>query len=148
MSKTTIAEIYLKHESMIGNSIIINGWVRSIRDSKTFGFIELNDGSHLKNIQIVFEDNLNNFNNICKVTTGSSLSIEGTLVKSEWAKQAFELKATKIDIVGLADLDFPLQKKRHGFEFLREISYLRPRTNTFNAVFRVRSLLSFAIHKF
>lgn len=97
--KTTIAEIYLKHESMIGNTVIINGWVRSIRDSKTFGFIELNDGSYLKNIQIVFEDNLNNFNDICKVTTGSSLSIEGTLVKSEGAKQAFEIKATKIDII-------------------------------------------------
>ena len=91
---------------------------------------------------------MNNFASICKVTTGSSLNIEGTLVKSEGNKQAFEIKATKIDIVGLADPSFPLQKKRHSFEYLREIAYLRPRTNTFSAVFRIRSLLSFAIHQF
>ena len=94
------------------------------------------------------ENNLNNFATICKATTGSSLSIEGTLVKSEGNKQAFEIKASKIDIVGLADPAFPLQKKRHSFEYLREIAYLRPRTNTFSAVFRIRSLLSFAIHQF
>jgi len=148
MSVTPIKDVYQSFQSMLGKNINLNGWVRSVRDSKTFGFIELNDGSHLKNIQIVFENNLNNFDDICKVTTGSSLSIEGILVASEGNKQAFEVKATKVDIIGIADVDFPLQKKRHGFEFLREISYLRPRTNTFNAVFRVRSLLSFAIHKF
>jgi len=149
MKHISVAEIYKNHTPFLGQDLCVKGRVRSIRDSKSFGFIELNDWSYLKNIQIVFEENnLNNFATICKATTGSSLSIEGTLVKSEGNKQAFEIKASKIDIVGLADLDFPLQKKRHGFEFLREISYLRPRTNTFSAVFRVRSLLSFAIHQF
>ncbi|MEI6425921.1 MAG: asparagine--tRNA ligase [Candidatus Absconditabacteria bacterium] len=149
MKQTSVAEIYKDHTPLLGQDLCVKGRVRSIRDSKSFGFIELNDGSYLKNIQIVFEENnLNNFATICKATTGSSLSIEGTLVKSEGNKQAFELKASKIDIVGLADPAFPLQKKRHSFEYLREIAYLRPRTNTFSAVFRIRSLLSFAIHQF
>ena len=149
MKQTSVAEIYKDHTPLLGQDLCVKGRVRSIRDSKSFGFIELNDWSYLKNIQIVFEENnLNNFASICKVTTGSSLNIEGTLVKSEGNKQAFEIKAHKIDIVGLADPAFPLQKKRHSFEYLREIAYLRPRTNTFSAVFRIRSLLSFAIHQF
>lgn len=149
MKHISVAEIYKDHTPFLGQDLCVKGRVRSIRDSKSFGFIELNDWSYLKNIQIVFEENnLNNFATICKATTWSSLSIEGTLVKSEGNKQAFEIKASKIDIVGLADPAFPLQKKRHSFEYLREIAYLRPRTNTFSAVFRIRSLLSFAIHQF
>ena len=148
MQTTSIKTIYQSYESLIGSKIIVNGRVRSLRDSKTFGFIELNDGSYLKNLQIVFEQELENFNEVVKYGTGSSLQIEGDLIKSEWAKQAFELKATKITLLGAADETFPLQKKRHSFEYLRTIAHLRPRTNTFSAVFRVRSLLSFAIHKF
>ncbi len=125
----------------------MNGWVRSLRDSKTFGFIELNDGSYLKNLQIVFEDHLENFSEIIKISTGSSIAVEGKLVESQ-GKQAFELQASKVTLIGAADETFPLQKKRHSFEYLRTIAHLRPRTNTFSAVFRVRSLLSFAIHQF
>ena len=126
---------------------MVNGWVRSLRDSKTFGFIELNDGSYLKNLQIVFEDHLENFSEITKISTGSSIAVEGKLVESQ-GKQAFELQASKVILIGTADETFPLQKKRHSFEYLRTIAHLRPRTNTFSAVFRVRSLLSFAIHQF
>lgn len=148
MKTTTIAEIYKDYSKLINNNLNINWRVRTIRDSKTFWFIELNDWSHLKNIQIVFENNLNNFDEICKLNIGSSLSISWTLVPSQWNKQAFELKAEKIEIVWYSNPDFPLQKKRHSFEYLREIAHLRPRSNTFSAVFRVRSLLAFAIHKF
>lgn len=148
MQTTSIKTIYKSYESLIGSKIIVNGRVRSLRDSRTFGFIELNDGSYLKNLQVVFEQELENFNEVVKYGTGSSLQIEGDLIKSEGAKQAFELKATKITLLGAADETFPLQKKRHSFEYLRTIAHLRPRTNTFSAVFRVRSLLSFAIHKF
>ena len=121
--------------------------MRSLRDSKTFGFIELNDGSYLKNLQIVFEEHLENFAEITKISTGSSIAVEGKLVESQ-GKQAFELQASKVILIGAADESFPLQKKRHSFEYLRTIAHLRPRTNTFSAVFRVRSLLSFAIHQF
>lgn len=146
--KTTIAKIYKDYKSMLDKPFILDGRVRSVRDSRTFGFIELNDGSYLKNIQIVFENDLPNFDEICKLNVGSSLTVKGKLVASQWGKQAFEIKATDIKIVGLSTPDFPLQKKRHSFEYLREIAHLRPRSNTFSAVFRVRSLLAFAIHKF
>jgi len=148
MKTTTIAEIYKDYAKLINNNLNINWRVRTIRDSKTFWFIELNDWSYLKNIQIVFENNLDNFDEICKLSIWSSLYIEWILVASQWNKQAFELKATKIDIVWTSTPDFPLQKKHHSFEYLREIAHLRPRSNTFSAVFRVRSLLAFAIHKF
>ena len=128
--------------------IVVEGWVKTIRDSKTFGFIELNDGSFFKNIQIVFDNTLDNFDDICKLPLSSSIKVTGTFVKTEGAKQPFEIKANKIDLEFASDLDYPLQKKRHSFEYLRTISHLRPRTNTFNAVFRVRSVLSYAIHKF
>src|SRR5699024_11191295 len=126
----------------------LSGWLRTLRDSKNFGFIELNDGSFFKNVQIVFDDKLNNFEEIRKLSISSSIIVEGQVVKTENAKQPFEIKASKIDVVNLADLDYPLQKKKHSFEYLRTIAHLRPRTNTFNAVFRVRSVLSYAIHKF
>jgi len=146
--KTTIAKIYKNYKSMLDTPVVLNGRVRSVRDSKTFGFIELNDGSHLKNIQIVFENNLANFDEICKLTTGSAISIEGTLVASQGAKQAFEVKAKKVTLIGDCPNDYPLQKKWHSFEYLREIAHLRTRSNTFSAVFRVRSMLAYAIHKF
>jgi len=146
--KTTIAQIYKDYQSILDTPVIINGRVRTIRDSKTFGFIELNDWSFLKNIQIIFEDKLSNFDEICKLNVGSSLTVEWQLVASQGGKQAFEVQATDVKIVWLSNPDFPLQKKRHSFEYLREIAHLRPRSNTFSAVFRVRSLLSFAIHKY
>jgi asparaginyl-tRNA synthetase len=148
MKATQIASISKSYQELLEQPMRVNGWVRSIRDSKTFGFIELNDGSCFKNLQIVFENTLANFNEIIKFTTGSSIDVEGILVASAGAKQAYELKATKITLIGGADETFPLQKKRHSFEYLRTIAHLRPRTNTFNAVFRVRNLLSFAIHQF
>lgn len=148
MKLTTVAHIFGDYKQFLDKEIILNWRVRSVRDSKTFGFIELNDGSYLKNIQIVFENNLSNFDDICKLTTGSSITIEGKLVASQGAKQVFEVKANKVTIVGACPNDYPLQKKWHSFEYLREIAHLRTRSNTFSAVFRVRSLLAFAIHKF
>ena len=143
-----VKDLYRNLSPYVDNKIKISGWVRTIRDSKNFGFIELNDGSFFKNVQIVFDSELANFEDIRKLSISSSIIATGTIVKTENAKQPFEMKATEIDIVNIADLDYPLQKKKHSFEYLRTISHLRPRTNTFNAVFRVRSILSFAIHKF
>jgi len=145
---TSISSLYKDYKPLLNTQITVNGWVRTIRDSKTFGFIELNDGSCLKNLQIVFEDNLPNFAEICKYGVCTSLIVEGTLVESQWWKQAFELKASKVTLVGESPLDYPLQKKWHSMEYLRTIAHLRPRTNTFSATFRVRSLVAFAIHKF
>jgi len=148
MKLTTIAHIFADYKKLLDKDIVLNGRVRSVRDSKTFGFIELNDGSYLKNIQVVFENTLKNFDDICKLTTGSSITVEGMLVASQGSKQAFEVKAKKVTLVGACPTDYPLQKKGHTFEYLREIAHLRTRSNTFSAVFRVRSLLAFAIHKY
>lgn len=148
MNKLTIRNLYKNTSKYLNNEITIEGWVKTLRDSKTFGFIEINDGSYFKNVQIVFDNILSNFNEICKLSISSSIKVIGTLVKTESAKQAFEIKASLIEIYNIADSDYPLQKKRHSFEYLRTISHLRPRTNTFNAVFRVRSVASYAIHKF
>ena len=148
MDKLTIRDLYKDTDKYLENSITVEGWVKTLRDSKTFGFIEINDGSFFKNIQIVFDNNLPNFDNICKLSISSSIKVIGKLVKTENAKQSFEIKAENIEIYNIADADYPLQKKRHSFEYLRTIAHLRPRTNTFNAVFRVRSLASYAIHKF
>ena len=145
---TSISSLYKDFKPFLNKQITVNGWVRTIRDSKTFGFIELNDWSCLKNLQIVFEDNLPNFAEICKFWVCTSLIAEWTLVESQWGKQAFELKATKVTLIWESPLDYPLQKKGHSMEYLRTIAHLRPRTNTFSAVFRVRSLIAFAIHKF
>ena len=145
---TSISSLYKDYKPLLNTQITVNGWVRTIRDSKTFGFIELNDGSCLKNLQIVFEDNLPNFAEICKFWVCTSLIVEWTLVESQWGKQAFELKASKVTLVWESPLDYPLQKKGHSMEYLRTIAHLRPRTNTFSATFRVRSLIAFAIHKF
>ena len=148
MENTLIRDIYKNTEKYVGKKVQISGWVRTIRDSKNFGFIEINDGSFFSNIQIVFDNKLENFDEICKVSISSSLIIIGEVVKTENAKQAFEIHAEKVTIYNKADSDYPLQKKRQSLEYLRTISYLRPRTNTFSAVFRVRSVLSYAIHKF
>ncbi len=129
--------------------ILVGGWVKSLRASNVFGFIELNDGTFFKNLQVVFEkENITNYDEIAKLNIGSSIFVRGTLVPTPEAKQPFELKATEIVIEGTSTPDYPLQNKRHSFEFLRSIAHLRPRANTFNAVFRVRSVAAYAIHKF
>ncbi len=148
MEKTTIKDLYRDSEKYIGQEVEVSGWVRTVRDSKTFGFIELNDGSFLNNLQIVFTDKLSNFTDVCKVTISSTLIVKGTIVKTENAKQPFEMQANSVEIFNLADSSYPLQKKRHSFEYLRTVAHLRPRTNTFSAVFRVRSVAAFAIHEY
>ena len=148
MTKLKVKEIFQNTQEYSEKEVIIEGWVRTVRDSKNFGFIELNDGTFFKNIQIVFGNELSNFDDICKLTISSSIKVTGKLVITENAKQPFEIQAKEIEIENLCDSEYPLQKKKHSFEYLRTISHLRPRTNTFYAVFRVRSVLSYAIHKF
>ncbi|MBU3158767.1 asparagine--tRNA ligase [Clostridium frigoris] len=148
MEKLLVKQIYRGSEKYANQLVSISGWIRTLRASKAFGFIEINDGSFFKNIQVVFEEKLDNFAEISKLPISSSLTIEGTLVVTPEAKQPFELKATKIIVEGMSDTDYPLQKKRHSFEYLRTIAHLRPRSNAFSAVFRVRSLTAFAIHEF
>ena len=148
METLKIKEIFKNSANYENKDITLEGWIRTVRDSKTFGFIELNDGSFFKNIQIVFTDTLENFETIKKLTISSSIKVTGTLVITKGAKQPFEIQAKSIDILNLCPQEYPLQKKRHSFEYLRTIAHLRPRTNTFYAVFRVRSVLSYAIHKF
>lgn len=148
MDSVIIKDLYRKSENYYSKEIKVSGWVRTVRDSKTFGFIEINDGSFFKNLQVVFDNTLSNFDEICKLTLSSSITVIGDLVKTENAKQPFEVKAKSVEIIALSDPEYPLQKKRHSMEYLRTIAHLRPRTNTFNAVFRVRSAASYAIHKF
>lgn len=148
MQYTLVKEILRSPQAFLQQNITVAGWVRTVRSSKALGFIELNDGSFFKNLQVVFDSSLPNFEEVCKLTIASSIEVQGTLVESPGARQPVELKAENIKLVGLAENDYPLQKKRHSFEFLRTIAHLRPRTNTFFAVFKVRSLLAFAIHKF
>jgi len=148
MKTTYVKELYKGTDKFIEQNVTVAGWVRTVRVSKTFGFIEVNDGSFFKGIQIVFEESLENFKDISKLNTGSAILVEGLLVATPNAKQPFEIKASKIEIEGTCDSDYPLQKKKHSFEFLREIAHLRPRSNTFSAVFRVRSIAAYAIHRF
>ena len=148
MDYILVKDLYRNTDDYINKNIHVAGWVRTLRSSKAFGFIELNDGSFFKNIQIVFDNTLNNFEDINKLTISSSIIIDGIFVKTENAKQPFEIHATEIKVYNLADNSYPIQKKNTSFEFLRTQAHLRPRTNTFSAVFRVRSLLSYAIHKF
>ena len=148
MNNIIIKDLFRNSDNYFDKEITVSGWVKTLRDSKTFGFIEINDGSFFKNLQIVFDNTLSNFDEICKYTISTSITVTGTLVKTENAKQPFEIKASKIDLIALSAPEYPLQKKRHSFEYLRTISHLRARTNTFNAVFRVRSVASYAIHKF
>ena len=148
MEKVTIKDLYRNTENYIDKTVEVAGWVRTVRDSKAFGFIELNDGSFFNNLQIVFNDKLANFEEVRKLTISSSIIVNGTVVKTENAKQPFEIHAASVEIFNLADADYPLQKKRHSFEYLRTVAHLRPRTNTFNAVFRIRSVAAFAIHEY
>ncbi len=144
----TLIKSLFRSAEYLNQEVIVAGWVRTARSSKDFGFIEINDGSFFKGLQIVFASDLENFSEVEKISVGSSLRVEGKLVESPASGQAFELKARKISILNLAPADYPLQKKKHSFEFLRTIAHLRGRSNTFSAVFRLRSALSFAIHKF
>lgn len=147
MKRTTVREC-LSASSPSGD-ILIKGWVRTTRDAKGFRFIEINDGSHIKNLQVIANDTLENYSAVLALTTGASLGVQGSLVASPASGQAWEVHAKEIIIYGLADPEtYPLQKKRHSFEFLRDIAHLRARTNTFGAVLRLRSEISFAIHSF
>ena len=148
MELIDIKDLYACPEKYIGQEITVGGWVRSLRDSKTFGFIVLNDGTYFQPLQVVYNDELANFQAISKLNVGSALVVTGTIVATPQAKQAFEMQATEVFVEGASTPDYPLQKKRHTFEYLRTISHLRPRTNTFQAVFRVRSLIAYAIHTF
>ena len=148
MELIEVREIFRNKEAYFDKEITIGGWVRSNRDSKAFGFIVLNDGTFFEPIQVVYHDTMDNFDKICKVNVGTALIVKGTLVATPDAKQPFEIQATEVEIEGESTPDYPLQKKRHTLEYLRTIPHLRARTNTFQAVFRVRSLVAYAIHKF
>ncbi|EEG30740.1 asparagine--tRNA ligase [[Clostridium] methylpentosum DSM 5476] len=149
MKRTEISALYAGCAQLDGTSVTVCGWVKTIRDSKALGFIELNDGSCFKGVQIVFEEsNLSNFKEVTKYNVGSALIVTGKLIVTPNARQPFEIHADEIVLEGASTSDYPLQKKRHSLEFLRTIAHLRPRTNTFSAVFRVRSAAAFAIHKF
>ena len=148
MDLVTVRELYRNREEYLDKEVTIGGWVRSIRDSKTFGFIVVNDGSFFENLQVVYHDNMENFGEISKLNVGAAIIVKGTLVATPQAKQPFEIQATEVVVEGTSAPDYPLQKKRHSFEYLRTISHLRPRTNTFQAVFRIRSMAAYAIHQF
>ena len=148
MKNITVKNLYKSTDKFVNQEITIEGWVKTVRDSKNFGFIELNDGTFFKNVQIVFHNTLENFAEICKLTISSSVKVSGKFILTENAKQPFEIQATRIEIESLSDSSYPLQKKKHSFEYLRTIAHLRPRANTFHAVFRVRSALAYSIHKF
>ncbi len=148
MNLVTVRELYREREHYFDQEVSVGGWVRSIRDSKAFGFIVVSDGSYFETLQIVYHDTLANFDEIRRLNVGAAIIVTGTLVATPQAKQPFEIQAAEICVEGPSASDYPLQKKRHSFEYLRTISHLRPRTNTFQAVFRVRSLIAYAIHKF
>ncbi len=148
MDLTDIRDLYRDRESYIGKEITVGGWVRSNRDSKTFGFIVLNDGTYFETLQVVYSDAMANFGELAKLNVGSALVVKGTIVATPDAKQPFEMQASEAWVEGVSGSDYPLQKKRHSFEYLRTIPHLRARTNTFQAVFRVRSLIAYAIHTF
>ena len=149
MKKTEIAEIYQKAAALGGQSVLVQGWVRTIRDSKALGFIDLNDGSGFKGIQVVFEDGkVENYKEVARLNVGTAVSVTGTVVLTPQAKQPLEIHAAEIAVEGTSTPDYPLQKKRHSLEYLRTVAHLRPRTNTFSAAFRVRSAAAYAIHRF
>ena len=144
----TIREIYKNSEQFLNKEVKLGGWIRSIRGSKYFGFLVLHDGTFFKPIQVVYEEKLANFQEISKMNVGAAVIVEGILVPTPQAKQPFEIQATSVTLEGASAPDYPLQKKRHSLEYLRTISHLRPRTNTFQAVFRIRSMAAYAIHQF
>ncbi|MCI6885867.1 MAG: asparagine--tRNA ligase [Lachnospiraceae bacterium] len=148
MNLVTVRELYKNREAYLGKEISVGGWVRSVRDSKAFGFIVVSDGTYFETLQIVYHDTMDNFGEICKLNVGAAIIVKGTLVATPQAKQPFEIQATEVTVEGPSAPDYPLQKKRHTLEYLRTITHLRPRTNTFQAVFRVRSLIAYAIHQY
>ncbi len=149
MDRIEISKLNISYKELSGGNVLINGWVKTLRSSKDIGFIEVVDGTSFKGVQVVFESsNLDNFSEIAKYNTFTSISVEGELVITEGAKQPFEIKATKVSVIGESSPDYPLQNKRHSLEYLRSIAHLRPRANTFYAAFKVRSEAAFAIHKF
>ena len=148
MKLTTVKEIYKEREKYLDQEVTVGGWVRSVRDSKTFGFIVLHDGTFFETLQVVYHDTMKNFADISKLNVGAAIIVKGTLVATPQAKQPFEIQATEVTVEGASAPDYPLQKKRHSLEYLRTITHLRPRTNTFQAVFRVRSICAYAIHRF
>ncbi len=148
MELTSIRSLFRNKDEYTGREVTVGGWIRSIRDSKTFGFIVINDGTFFEPLQVVYSDKLDNFDIISRLNVGAAIIVRGTLVETPNAKQPFEIQAESVEVEGPSTGEYPLQKKRHSFEYLRTISHLRPRTNTFQAVFRVRSLIAYAIHKF
>lgn len=148
MELTDIKELYREREKYIGQKVTVGGWVRSNRDSKTFGFLVVNDGTFFETLQVVYSDKLDNFAEAAKLGVGSAVIVTGTIVATPEAKQPFEMQAAEVFVEGESTPDYPLQKKRHTFEYLRTITHLRARTNTFQAVFRVRSVIAYAIHRF
>ncbi len=148
LNMTNIRDLYRRKEEFLEQEVTIGGWVRSIRSSRNFGFIVVNDGTFFEPLQVVYHDGLSNFAEVEKLNVGAAIIVKGKLVPTPQAKQPFEIQAEEVQIEGQSTPDYPLQKKRHSFEYLRTISHLRPRTNTFEAVFRVRSLIAYAIHKF
>ncbi len=148
MDLITVRELYRNRETYLEKEISIGGWVRSVRGSKAFGFIVVSDGSYFDTLQVVYHDTLANFAEISKLNVGAAILVKGTLVATPDAKQPFEIQATEVTVEGSSAPDYPLQKKRHTLEYLRTITHLRARTNTFQAVFRVRSLIAYAIHQY
>lgn len=149
MKRTEIARLYENAEAYTSESVVVCGWIRSNRDSKALGFMEINDGSCFKGVQVVFErEKLSNFEEAAKLNVGSAVVVTGKVILTPQAKQPFEINAEKIEVEGTSTPDYPLQKKRHSLEYLRTIAYLRPRTNIYSAAFRVRSVAAYAIHSF
>ena len=149
MEKTDIKNLYDNYSKLGSTAVCVAGWVRSVRNSKTFGFIDVNDGTSFNGVQVIFDQSkIDNFDEVAKLIAGSSIIVSGELVLTPEAKQPFEIHARKVEVVNATDESYPLQKKQHSLEFLREIAYLRPRTRLFNAVFRIRSVASFAIHNY
>ncbi len=148
MELISVRELFKNTDAYVGKSIQVGGWVRSVRASKSFGFIVMSDGTYFNPVQVVYHDTMENFAAISKTNVGAALIVTGTLVATPEAKQPFEIQAETVTVEGASASDYPLQKKRHTLEYLRTMTHLRPRTNTFQAVFRVRSLIAFAIHQF
>ena len=148
MDLVNVRELFREREKYVDTTVTIGGWVRSNRNSKNFGFIVVNDGTFFEPVQVVYSDGLSNFAEVEKINVGAAIIVTGKLVETPGSKQPFEIQAEEVVVEGSSTPDYPLQKKKHSFEYLRTISHLRPRTNTFEAVFRVRSLIAYAIHKF
>jgi len=148
MKAIDVKDLYLNINNYMDKDIVLEGWVKNHRKQKEFGFIDFNDGTYFNNVQVVYDNELSNFDEITKIKIGSALRVSGTVIKSQGANQAFEIKLKDVTVLGTCTDDYPIQPKRHTREFLREQAYLRPRTNLFNAVFRVRSIAAMAIHTY